>query len=89
VGVLPVLPTMCRRLYCIDRADNDVNKLSTLDRLLPVWILARCCSGSRRSRDPRLGTVIDAVAVEGISLPIALGLLIMMYRCWPRSATTS
>lgn len=55
-------------------------RLSTLDRLLPVWILAAMLVGLGAGRViPGLGTAIDAVRVDGISLPIALGLLIMMY----------
>ncbi|HEY2696618.1 MAG TPA: ACR3 family arsenite efflux transporter [Pseudonocardiaceae bacterium] len=57
-----------------------VGGLSTLDRFLPVWILAAMAAGLLAGRTiPGLGTAIDAVQVDGISLPIALGLLIMMY----------
>jgi arsenical-resistance protein len=57
-----------------------VSKLSTLDRFLPVWILAAMLAGLAAGRViPGLGGTIDAVQVGGISLPIALGLLIMMY----------
>ncbi|MCU4746162.1 ACR3 family arsenite efflux transporter [Streptomyces sp. G-5] len=57
-----------------------VAKLSTLDRFLAVWILAAMAAGLL------LGRVVDGLdealaglEVGGISLPIALGLLIMMY----------
>jgi arsenate reductase (thioredoxin) len=57
-----------------------VGKLSTLDRFLPVWILAAMLLGLGAGRAiPGLGSAINAVDVDGISLPIALGLLIMMY----------
>jgi arsenical-resistance protein len=57
-----------------------VARLSMLDRFLPVWILAAMLLGLGASRViPGLGAAIDAVQVDGISLPIALGLLIMMY----------
>ncbi|TVT26146.1 ACR3 family arsenite efflux transporter [Amycolatopsis rhizosphaerae] len=57
-----------------------VGKLSTLDRFLPVWIAAAMALGLLAGRwIPGLGTGLDAVAVDGISLPIALGLLVMMY----------
>lgn len=57
-----------------------VAKLSTLDRFLPVWIVAAMALGLLAGRlVPGLGAALDAVAVQGISLPIALGLLIMMY----------
>jgi ACR3 family arsenite transporter len=57
-----------------------VGRLSTLDRFLPVWILAAMLLGLGAGRViPGLGAAIDAVQIDGISLPIALGLLIMMY----------
>ncbi|GAA3436272.1 ACR3 family arsenite efflux transporter [Kutzneria kofuensis] len=57
-----------------------VARLSTLDRFLPVWILAAMLLGLGAGRViPGLGAAIDAVRMDGISLPIALGLLIMMY----------
>jgi arsenite transporter len=55
-------------------------RLSTLDRFLPVWILAAMAVGLVAGRlIPGLGAALDAIAIQGISLPIALGLLIMMY----------
>ncbi|SDH60948.1 ACR3 family arsenite efflux transporter [Pseudonocardia oroxyli] len=55
-------------------------RLSTLDRFLPVWILAAMAIGLGAGRlVPGLGEALDAIAVDGVSLPIALGLLIMMY----------
>ncbi|SFM92665.1 arsenite transporter, ACR3 family/arsenate reductase [Pseudonocardia ammonioxydans] len=57
-----------------------VARLSTLDRLLPVWILAAMALGLLAGRlIPGLGAALDAVSVAGVSLPIALGLLVMMY----------
>ncbi len=57
-----------------------VGKLSTLDRFLPVWIAAAMVLGLLAGRwIPGLNTVLSAVEVDGISLPIALGLLVMMY----------
>jgi len=57
-----------------------VGKLSTLDRFLPVWIGAAMILGLFAGRSiPGLETGLDAVAIDGISLPIALGLLVMMY----------
>ncbi|MEU4804500.1 ACR3 family arsenite efflux transporter [Actinosynnema sp. NPDC023587] len=54
--------------------------MSVLDRWLPVWIGAAMVVGLLAGRwVPGLGGVLDAVAVDGISLPIALGLLVMMY----------
>jgi len=55
-------------------------RLSTLDRLLPVWIGAAMALGLLLGRlIPGLGSAISAVQVDGVSLPIALGLLVMMY----------
>ena len=64
-------------------ADVDtapVARLSTLDRLLPVWIGAAMGLGLLLGRlIPGIGNAISAVQLDGISLPIALGLLVMMY----------
>ncbi|GAA1844249.1 ACR3 family arsenite efflux transporter [Microlunatus capsulatus] len=55
-------------------------RLSTVDRFLPVWILAAMALGLVLGRTvPGLAGVLDAVAVGSVSLPIALGLLVMMY----------
>ena len=55
-------------------------RLSTLDRLLPVWILAAMAVGLLLGRlVPGLAEALDAVKVGSVSLPIALGLLVMMY----------
>jgi arsenite transporter len=57
-----------------------VAKLSTLDRFLPVWIIAAMALGLLGGRlVPGVGRTLDAISVDGVSLPIALGLLIMMY----------
>jgi arsenate reductase len=57
-----------------------VGKLSLLDRFLPVWIGIAMAAGLMLGRlVPGLNIVLDKVQVDGISLPIALGLLIMMY----------
>ena len=55
-------------------------RLSTLDRLLPVWIGVAMAFGLLLGRViPGLGSAIGAVEIDGVSLPIALGLLVMMY----------
>ena len=57
-----------------------VGKLSTLDRFLPVSIGVAMATGLLLGRlIPGLGDTLSAVEIDGISLPIALGLLIMMY----------
>ena len=55
-------------------------RLSTLDRFLPVWILAAMAAGLLLGRwFPGVQSGLDAVKVGQTSLPIALGLLLMMY----------
>jgi len=55
-------------------------RLSTLDRFLPVWIIAVMALGLALGRlVPGLDEALSAVEVGSVSLPIALGLLVMMY----------
>ncbi|MCT1619686.1 ACR3 family arsenite efflux transporter [Janibacter hoylei] len=55
-------------------------RLAMLDRYLPVWIGIAMVAGLVLGRGvPGLGSALDAVQLHGISLPIALGLLVMMY----------
>nr|WP_269446080.1 ACR3 family arsenite efflux transporter [Gemmatimonas aurantiaca] len=55
-------------------------RLSTIDRLLPVWILLAMIAGVLLGRlVPDLGAILDRVQVAGVSVPIAIGLLWMMY----------
>lgn len=57
-----------------------VGKLSTLDRFLPVWIVAAMAVGLLLGKFvPGLSTGLDAVKIGSVSLPIAIGLLVMMY----------
>jgi ACR3 family arsenite transporter len=57
-----------------------VGRLSRLDRFLPVWIAAAMAVGLLAGRAiPGLESGLDAVQVGGVSLPIAVGLLVMMY----------
>nr|WBO79263.1 ACR3 family arsenite efflux transporter [Streptomyces sp. SBE_14.2] len=57
-----------------------VAKLSTLDRYLAVWILLAMAVGLGLGRlVTGLDDALAKVEIGGISLPIALGLLIMMY----------
>jgi ACR3 family arsenite transporter len=61
-------------------ANEVVGKLSVLDRFLPVWILAAMALGLGLGRAiPGLNDALSKVAVGGTSLPIAVGLLVMMY----------
>ncbi|MFB8230288.1 ACR3 family arsenite efflux transporter [Cellulosimicrobium sp. NPDC055967] len=55
-------------------------RLSTLDRWLPLWIGLAMVAGLTLGRFvPALADVLAALEVGGISVPIALGLLVMMY----------
>jgi ACR3 family arsenite transporter len=57
-----------------------VAKLSFLDRFLAVWILVAMGLGLLLGRVvPGLADALDAVKVGSVSLPIAIGLLLMMY----------
>jgi ACR3 family arsenite transporter len=64
-----------------ERADASVlERLSTLDRFLPLWIVLAMGGGLVLGRAvPGLDDALDGVSVDGVSLPIALGLLLMMY----------
>ena len=57
-----------------------VGSLSLLDRLLPVWIFLAMGIGISLGRlFPDLGARLDTVKLDTVSLPIAIGLLWMMY----------
>ena len=60
--------------------DHVVASLSRLNRFLPVWIALAMVSGLLLGRlIPSLNDTLDAVTVGSVSLPIAIGLLAMMY----------
>lgn len=61
--------------------DSSVfGRLSVLDRFLPVWIFAAMALGiGLGSVFPDLGPALDKVKLDTVSLPIAIGLLWMMY----------
>ncbi len=57
-----------------------LQRLSTLDRYLPVWIVAAMALGLVLGRAfPGLDGALDTVQVVDVSLPIAAGLLLMVY----------
>jgi arsenite transporter len=57
-----------------------VARLGVLDRFLPVWIGVAMVAGLLLGRlVPGLNGTLSQVAIGGTSLPIALGLLLMMY----------
>jgi ACR3 family arsenite transporter len=56
------------------------SRLSTLDRYLPLWIGLAMVGGLALGRLlPDLNDTLDRVKVDTVSLPIAIGLLAMMY----------
>ena len=57
-----------------------VARLSTLDRFLPLWIgLAMGAGLALGAIFPNLDSQLDSVKIDTVSLPIAMGLLLMMY----------
>ncbi|MFG3258787.1 ACR3 family arsenite efflux transporter [Streptomyces sp. NPDC048172] len=63
-----------------DTGSGVARQLSTLDRYLAVWILVAMAVGLGLGRAiPGLNGVLSKVEIGGVSLPIALGLLVMMY----------
>jgi ACR3 family arsenite transporter len=63
-----------------DVADQAPARLSTLDRLLPLWIGLAMVTGIVLGRVfTDLDDQLDRVKIDTVSLPIAIGLLAMMY----------
>ncbi|TDT32966.1 ACR3 family arsenite efflux transporter [Naumannella halotolerans] len=61
-------------------APAATRRLSTLDRWLPAWIGLAMVAGLLLGRlVPGLSGVLSRLEIGGISVPIALGLLVMMY----------
>ncbi len=57
-----------------------IRRLSTLDRFLPLWIALAMAGGlALGSLTPGLNGFLDELKIGTVSLPIALGLLLMMY----------
>ncbi len=57
-----------------------VRQLSLLDRFLPLWIfLAMALGVGLGAAVPGIKEVFDALSIDTVSLPIAIGLLWMMY----------
>lgn len=55
-------------------------RLSLLDRFLTLWIALAMATGVVLSLTvPNLDRMLDTVKLDGVSLPIAIGLLVMMY----------
>ena len=63
-----------------DTTSQPVERMSFLDRFLPVWIMLAMAAGLALGRAvPGLSGALESLEVGSISLPIALGLLVMMY----------
>ncbi len=63
-----------------DPARSVVNELSLLDRLLPVWIFVAMFAGVLLGYAfPEIGPLINSFQIDSVSLPIAIGLIWMMY----------
>ena len=68
------------RVHVSSATDAVAGHLSVLDRWLPVWIGAALGLGlALGALVPGLDEALASVEVEGVSLPIAVGLLLMMY----------
>ena len=60
--------------------DQTLARLSVVDRFLPLWILLAMAVGLLLGRVfPDLNDWLDTVKIGSVSLPIAIGLLVMMY----------
>jgi len=58
----------------------QVKKLSLLNRFLTLWIFLAMAAGvGLGAVFPEISSVLDAMRIDTVSLPIALGLLWMMY----------
>lgn len=61
-------------------SESVTAKLSILNRYLPVWIGLAMAAGLLLGRAiPDLDRTIEAIKIDTVSLPIAIGLLAMMY----------
>ncbi|WP_328821914.1 ACR3 family arsenite efflux transporter [Nesterenkonia haasae] len=61
-------------------AGTVIQKLSLLDKFLPLWILGAMGFGLLiGAAVPLFGEALESVKIAGVSVPIAIGLLVMMY----------
>ncbi|WDH79337.1 ACR3 family arsenite efflux transporter [Microbacterium esteraromaticum] len=64
----------------VTSSGRAVPRLSTLDRWLPLWIALAMIGGLLLGRlVPGISDLLARLEIGGISIPIALGLLVMMY----------
>jgi arsenite transporter len=72
------VPTTAAAASAVEAA--VLGKLSRLDRFLPVWIGLAMAAGLLLGRlIPGVADLLEAAKIDTVSLPIALGLLVMMY----------
>ncbi|MHB8618482.1 MAG: ACR3 family arsenite efflux transporter [Chloroflexota bacterium] len=71
---------VAERPAAASRGAPVLRRLSTLDRFLPAWIIGAMLVGLAIGRLwPGIGAALGRWEIEGVSVPIALGLLWMMY----------
>lgn len=59
---------------------NPLSRLSKVNRFLPAWILLAMAAGLLLGKIlPGVNKVLTAISIQKTSLPIALGLFVMMY----------
>lgn len=62
----------------IQGTEHVMAKLSVLDRFLPLWIMGAMALGLVLGRFvPQLSVALGAIQIAHVSLPIALGLLVI------------
>ena len=72
--------TESQQLAAVKAETSQPGRMSFLDRFLGVWILLAMACGLALGRSiPGLGEFLGAMEIGGISIPIAVGLLVMMY----------
>ncbi|MHB2037579.1 MAG: ACR3 family arsenite efflux transporter [Nitrososphaerales archaeon] len=63
-----------------DPSRQILSSLSLLDRLLPIWIFVAMFAGVLIGfAFPQTGPLINSLQIDSVSLPIAIGLIWMMY----------
>lgn len=79
-GTEPVLTESRPSMTTTHEESAVTERLSTLDRFLPLWIGVAMAGGLLLGRIwPDIGELLDGVKIDTVSLPIAVGLLAMMY----------
>lgn len=66
--------------WTMTAVEESVPKLGTRDKLLPVWIVAAMVGGlALGALAPGLDRLLAGATIVGVSIPIAIGLLVMIY----------